>query len=94
MKKEIKEDENDMNSDNKYKRGRERDEDSKERGRYKKNVVSKYFEHSYELLEDGKRTLSEIFHLYPTMYARHYKALKRIVYERDRLKKRPVLEIT
>jgi hypothetical protein len=28
------------------------------------------------------------------MYARHYKALKRIVYERDRLKKRPVLEIT
>jgi hypothetical protein len=28
------------------------------------------------------------------MFARHYKVLERIVYERDRLKKRPLLEIT
>jgi hypothetical protein len=28
------------------------------------------------------------------MFARHYKALERIVYERDRLKKRPLPEVT
>jgi hypothetical protein len=44
---------NGMNFDNKYKRRRERDEDTGERGIYKKNTVSKYFENSCELLANG-----------------------------------------
>jgi hypothetical protein len=83
-----------MNFDNKYKRRRERDEETGERGVYKNNTVSKYFENACEQLANSKRTLSEIFQRYPSMYARHYKSLERIVYERDRLKKRPVLDIT
>jgi hypothetical protein len=40
-----------------------------------------------------KNTLSEIFQEYPSMFARNYKSLERIVYERDRLKKRALPEI-
>jgi hypothetical protein len=94
VKEDIKEEKSDINSDNKYKRRREKDEDRGERGPYKKNTVSKYFENSCQLLANGITTLSEIFQEFPSMYARHYKTLERIVYERDRLKKRPLLEVT
>jgi hypothetical protein len=47
-----------------------------------------------EHLANGETTLSEIFQEFPSMYDKHYKALERIVYEQDRLKKRPLLEIT
>jgi hypothetical protein len=47
-----------------------------------------------EHLANGKTTLSEIFKEFPSMYARHYKILERIVYEQDRLKKRPVPKVT
>jgi hypothetical protein len=78
---EVKEEEkSDMNSDNKYKGRREKDEDSKERGPYKKNTVNKCFENSCELAND-KTTLSEIFQEFPSMFDRHYKTLERIVYE-------------
>jgi hypothetical protein len=73
---------------------REKDEDSKEHCPYKKHTVNKCFENMCEHLENDKTTLSEIFQEFPSMYVRHYKALERIVYERDRLKKRPVLEVT
>jgi arylsulfatase A-like enzyme len=76
------------------KRRREKDEDSIERGPYKKNTVNKYFENICEHLANNETTLSEIFQRFPSMYARHYKTLERIVYERDRLKKRPVREVT
>jgi hypothetical protein len=90
---EVKEEKNE-NFDDKYKRRRERNERAKERGPYKKNTVNKWFENMCEHLANGESTLLVIFQRFSTMYARHYKTLERIVYERDRLKKRPVLEVT
>jgi hypothetical protein len=94
VKEEMKEEKNGMNFDNKYKGRRERDEDSREYGIYKKNTVSKYFENACELLANDKSTLSEIFQEFSSMFARCYKSLERIVYEQDRLKKRPLSEVT
>jgi hypothetical protein len=94
MEKEMENEMEKENFNNKYKRRREKDEDSKERGPYKKNTVNKCFENMCEHLANGKTTLSEIFQRFPSMYARHYKTLERIVYERDRLKKIPVREVT
>jgi hypothetical protein len=37
--------------------------------------------------------LYDIFKEYLSIFTRHYKSLERIVYERDRLKKRPVPEV-
>jgi vacuolar-type H+-ATPase subunit I/STV1 len=93
VKEEIKEEKNE-NFDDKNKRKRERDEDAKERGPYKKNTVNKCYENMCEHLANGETTLCEIFQRFPSMYGRHYKTLERIVYERDRLKKRPVPEVT
>jgi hypothetical protein len=83
-----------MNFDKKNKRRRERDEDTREYNIYKKKSVSKCFENACELLANDKSTLSESFQEYPSMFARHYKSLERIVYEWDRLKKRTLQEVT
>jgi hypothetical protein len=58
------------------------------------NTVNKCFENMCEHLANGETTLSAIFQRFPSMYSRDYKALERIVCERDRLKKRPVREVT
>jgi hypothetical protein len=78
---------------NKFKRKKENDEDSRECKIYKKRNIPWYFQYSYELANDEK-TLYEIFKEYPLIFTRHYKSLERIVYEWDRLKKRPLPEVT
>jgi hypothetical protein len=47
----------------------------------------------YELLVNDEKILYEIYKEYPSIFTRHYKSLKRIVYELDRLKKRPLPEV-
>jgi hypothetical protein len=79
---------------NKYKRKREGDEDSGDYNIYKKRSVPGYFQYGCEFLTNDEKTLYEIFKEYPSIFTRHYKSLERIVYERERLKKSPVLEVT
>jgi hypothetical protein len=78
---------------NKYKRKRE-GEDNLEYSIYKKRSLPGYFQYVCELLANDEKTLYEIFKEYPSIFTRHYKSLERIVYERDRFKKRPVPEVT
>jgi hypothetical protein len=79
---------------NKYKRKREDDEDTGEYNIYKKRSIPGYFQYTCELLANDEKTLYEIFKEYPSIFTRHYKSLKRILYERDRLKKRLQPELT
>jgi hypothetical protein len=79
---------------NKYKRKREDEEDTGEYNIYKKSSLPGYFQYGCELLANDEKTLYEIFKEYPSIFTRHYKSLERIVYERDRLKKKPVREVT
>jgi hypothetical protein len=78
---------------NKYKRKRE-DEDIGECNVYKKRSLPGYFQCACEELANDEKNLYDIFKEYPSIFTRHYKSLERIVYERDRLKKRPVPEVT
>jgi hypothetical protein len=79
---------------NKYKRKREGHEDTGEYKIYKKRSVRGYFQCACELLAIDEKTLYETFQEYPSIFAKHYKSLERIVYERDILKKRPQPEVT
>jgi hypothetical protein len=78
---------------NKYKRKREGEEDSGKYRIYKRRSAPGYFQYSCEQLANNEKTLSEIFQEYLSIFTRHYKSLERIVYEGDRLKKRPVPEV-
>jgi hypothetical protein len=52
---------------------REKDENTKERGPYKKNTINKCFESMCEHLANGKIMLSEIFQRFQSIYSSHYK---------------------
>jgi hypothetical protein len=78
---------------NKYKRKRE-GEDNEEYNIYKKRSVPGYFQYACEQLANDEKNLYNIFKEFPSIITRHYKSLERIVYERDRLKKRLVLEVS
>jgi hypothetical protein len=47
-----------------------------------------------ELLANDEKTLYEIYKEYRYVFTGHYKALERIVYEQDKLKKRTHPEVT
>jgi hypothetical protein len=79
---------------NKYKRKREDDEDVGNYKIFKRRSASGYFQFACELLANDEKTLYEIYKEYQSIFTRHYKALERIVYEREKLKKGPVLEVT
>jgi hypothetical protein len=79
---------------NKYKKNREDDEIAGNYKIYKKSSTPGYFQYAYELLGNDEKILYKIFKEYPSIFTRHYKALKRIVCERDRLKKRTDSEVT
>jgi hypothetical protein len=79
---------------NKYKRKREGDEDTGDYKIYKKLGIPGYFQYGCELLENDDKSFYEIFKEYPSIFTRHNKSLERIVNQRDRLKKRPVPEVT
>jgi hypothetical protein len=79
---------------NKYKRKREDDEDTGDYKIYKKGSAPGYFQYACELLSNDEKTPYEIYKEYPSIFIGHYNSLERILYERDRLKKRAVPEVT
>jgi hypothetical protein len=78
---------------NKYKRKGE-GENTGEYNIYKKTSVPEYFQNACEQLTNDEKNLYNIFKEYLFIFTRHYKYLERIVYERERLKKRQVAEVT
>jgi hypothetical protein len=55
---------------------------------YKRRGAPGYFQYTCEFLSNDEKTFYQILKEYPSISSRHYKGLERIVYGRDRLKKK------